>query len=484
MDENIKKDENNFEMLPIPVPAPKTISLPEPTETTAPPEHSYRKSGLEEEFDIQNHMEAPVTDSVQEYYAKSAKEQGERRKTGSKFNRFVAMVLILCTIGAPFAGLGFAVGIRLFDNFFITRLLDDSAERNNFSFQNTHSPMANPQGHGFIADYAELAQMVKPSVVLITATGGMPANFLLGPGQSAGSGILMYETSTRYYIATNAHVIEGAREVFVSIAGSDEIPAVPVGRDDDADLAVIAIYKAEAVARGVTSVTIASFGDSDAMLVGNVVLAIGNSMGAGNTVTNGIISALERDIFVAGRQLEVLQTNAAINRGNSGGPLVNIHGEVIGINTAKFTETLAEAMGYAIPSNIAMPILERLMHEHDSALHRRPMIGVNIATLNDEISEELIAILTRQGISPNYINLPEQGVVVTTVGRDTPASRAGLRVYDIITAIDGVQVATNEDLIDIFSTMNAGDQVVLSIIRYGHEIMDINVTLGPNMRSF
>ncbi|MCL2397405.1 MAG: trypsin-like peptidase domain-containing protein [Defluviitaleaceae bacterium] len=468
------------ELEPEPIPEPEPLSM-----------YSYRKSGPGDDSPGTPASISPVQpythhtqQSARDYYAESSRERDERRKSNRKFTRFVAMVLILCTIGAPFAGLGFGVGVRFFDSVFLPGFLNDSAERAAFTFDNISAPLPTAQGQGLRHSYVELVQMVKPSVVLISATSNISSfGFNFGTGTSAGSGILMYETSTRYYIATNAHVIENAQEVHVSIAGSEEIRAVPVGRDDDADLAIIAVYKADAIAAGVTSVRLATFGDSN-VLEGEIVLAIGNSMGEGNTVTNGIISAIEREIYVGGRRLEMLQTNAAINRGNSGGPLFNLNGEVIGINTAKFSEQLAEGMGYAIPSNLAMPILERLMHDYDRTEERRPMIGITISTLTEENAQIVISSLINQGVDPREINLPDQGVIIGGVSRNTPAARAGLRIDDIITAVNGTAVATSDELIEYFSALRTGDEIVLTIVQGGVRTIDVPITLGPNIRSF
>lgn len=421
------------------------------------------------------------------YFVDSAgRLRKDRRKTDRRFNRFVAAVLIICIIGAPFAGLGIGMGIRFFDRYLIVRLLDDSAQRDNFAFENIHTPLGT---HNEALDLAALVELVKPSTVLITALGSQPSGRnpfgFGGIAPHAGSGIIFYETDSRIYIATNAHVIEDAQTVVVSINGSGMIPAVPVGRDDAEDLAVIAVYRFEAAAQGIANVTVARFGDSDVMRVGNGVIAIGNSMGEGNTVTDGIVSAVNREIRVAGRILLVLQTNAAINRGNSGGALINMNGEVIGINTAKFTEELAEGMGYAIPSNIAKPVLTRLMHEYtERGGLSRPMIGVDIVSLTPEIAEELTEALIRQGLDADEFHIPDEGIWINGVGRDSPANQAGLHATDIITAVNGISVSTSADFIAITSEMAVGDTIVVSIIRMGSEEMEITVTLGPPIHRF
>ncbi|MDR2182597.1 MAG: trypsin-like peptidase domain-containing protein [Clostridiales bacterium] len=473
-------------------PEPAAASL----EETVPRSVSYRKSGPAQPVATQvvGGHHSPAATGISAYYPdvslyEEAKEETEtRRKENRSFYRFIASVLILSMVGAPFLGLGFGLGVRFFDSYLLPILLDDTAERENFSFDNVTAPVVTAQTPGARPNYVELVQLVEPSVVVISASmpGGSRNNFFnFGGPNLAGSGIIMYETSTRYYIATNAHVIAGADMVEVSIAGSPKIPAMPVGRDDDADLAVIAVNRADALLQGVHSVRVARFGDSSLMQVGEAVVAIGNSMGEGNTVTNGIISAIDREIFVSDRHLpEVLQTNAAINQGNSGGPLVNLYGEVIGINTAKFSERLAEGMGYAIPSNVAMPILEGIMRQNDMAADQRPMIGIGFIELTENTAYSLRRTHSILGIDESDIIVPDQGLLITRVFPNSPAYRAGLQLHDIIKAVNGITMTEERQIIDIFSALQVGDIVTLDIVRQGVENITVEIVLGPHISSF
>ena len=454
---------------------------------------SYRKSGPTQPVMMQQIPQySPMPQHAAYYpdaslYEETREDTEKRRKENSRFYRFIASILILSMVGAPFLGMGFGLGVRFFDSYFLPILMDDAAERENFSFDNVPAPIVAAQVPGTRTNYVELVQLVKPSVVLISAnlpSSARNAFFNFGGPTMAGTGIIMYETSTRFYIATNAHVIAGAEQVSVSIADSPKIPAVPVGRDDAADLAIIAVNRADAMQQGVHSVRIASFGDSSLMQVGQGVLAIGNSMGEGNTVTNGIISAIDREIFVADRHLpEVLQTNAAINQGNSGGPLINLYGEVIGINTAKFSERLAEGMGYAIPSNVAMPILEGIMRQNDTA-DERPMIGIGFRELNESLAESLRRSYVATGTDEEDLILPDRGLLITRVFPASPAYRAGLVQYDIITAVNGVEMTTENQIIDIFSGLSVGDTVTLDIVRNGVETLEFDIVLGPHITTF
>lgn len=417
---------------------------------------------------------------IDKYYVNNLQQDAEYKKAAQKLKSVISIVLIISMIGAPLLGMGVGFGVQIANNYVLPRLLDDSSQRMSFSFGNVENQqflaISNFVG---AANYVELVSLVEPSVVTISAA--VPRGNINHVGQSqslaAGTGILMYETHTRYYIATNAHVIDGALEVSVSIAGSPYIVAMPVGKDVDADLAVIAVAKADAILAGVYNVRIAHFGTSSNMQVGDIVLAIGNAMGEGNTVTNGIISGSEREIFVAGRTLEVIQTNAAINRGNSGGPLVNSYGEVIGINTAKFVEALAEGMGYAIPTDVAMPILERIMQEPP-----RPMIGIDIETMGENRAVSLYRYFTNRHMLEGPFDIPQDGVFVGGVLENSPAYEAGLVTNDIITHLDGQNIETASQLINGLGVLNVGDTVTLTINRNGGEVLDIEVTLGANLR--
>ncbi|MCL2575423.1 MAG: trypsin-like peptidase domain-containing protein [Defluviitaleaceae bacterium] len=419
-------------------------------------------------------------------------DKADKRKAGGRLFLAVAVVLIVTFVGAPLLGAGLGFGSQIATNYMLPRLLDDSAAREGFAFDNVHTPLSplavrNLDGDTPLVgrkDYVALVEAVKPSVVTLSVV--MPSDASVRAGETrsrAGTGILMYETASRYYIATNAHVIAGGVEVYASIEGSAPIATIPIGRDDAEDLAVIAVEKGEAVRAGVTSVTLARFGDSHAAQVGEIVVAIGNAMGEGIAVTNGIVSAKDVEIYVDGMFLDVLQTNAAINRGNSGGPLVNVFGEVIGINTAKFNEQVAEAMGYAIPSNVAKPILERIMHEGPEA--PRPRIGINGDTWTARDAQNFVTTLTRRGHNPQTLMVPQSGALVTLVGMGGPAYQAGMQRNDIIVAVGGVTIDNFDDLISNMGTRREGDIVVFTVIRGGLERIDIPITLGePIMPSF
>ncbi|MCL2852985.1 MAG: trypsin-like peptidase domain-containing protein [Defluviitaleaceae bacterium] len=314
----------------------------------------------------------------------------------------------------------------------------------------------------------ELVAYIEPSVAAISTTGTVVdffgSNPFRGPGErsliGSGSGILFADDEDRVYIVTNAHVIENASSVEVRVMGSSPVTARLVGMDADEDLAIISIMKDDFEQAGLANWSLAQFGDSDEMQVGQMVMAIGNALGGGNTATNGVISAREQQIVVEGRQYTVLQTNAAINPGNSGGPLINMDGEVIGINTAKISTAFnVEGMGYSITSNAARPVIERFMN----GISNRAFLGIEGRTIPREIAE--------------MYGLPEMGVFVNSVFNSAPAQVAGIEPGDIITSLDGEPVMTMESLQNRIASRDVGDTVNLRIIRNGNEFLSISVIL-------
>lgn len=311
----------------------------------------------------------------------------------------------------------------------------------------------------------ELIKKVKPAVVCITSVSQAQTFFnQIYETEGSGSGIMFHEDSENVYIATNNHVIEGASKVSIQIEDSELIEAALVGKDANADLAVISIKKADAKAKGVNSVTLANFGNSDQMEIGDTVVAIGNALGMGNTATAGIVSAIQKQVNIQGRTLNVLQTDAAINPGNSGGALINSKGEVIGINTAKFATTEVEGIGYSITSNVATQIIEKLMNKTET-----PALGVAVSTITEQMA--------------NYYNLPQAGVLIESVVSGGSAAEAGIKPYDIITSYNGQPIFTSDQLIEKVQSSKVGATATLKIIR-DSETLEINVKLKATEKSF
>jgi serine protease Do len=281
-------------------------------------------------------------------------------------------------------------------------------------------------------------------------------------GQEAGtgSGVIYKKEGDKAYVVTNYHVIEGANELEVSLSDGTKVPAELKGGDEWTDLAVLEI-SAENVE------TVAEFGDSDNLKIGEPAIAIGNPLGLrfSNSVTQGIISGLERaipvDINQDGQpdwQAEVLQTDAAINPGNSGGALINIDGQVIGINSMKIAQSAVEGIGLSIPINYAVPIIEDLKELGEV---KRPYMGIQLGSVN-QIPERYQQSELKLPKDVNY------GVAVLDVTANSPAQEAGLQAYDVIVEFDGEKI---EDVValrkHLYNEKKPGDELFIKFYRDG-----------------
>ena len=269
--------------------------------------------------------------------------------------------------------------------------------------------------------------------------------------EGLGSGFII---SSDGYILTNEHVIEGANKIFVTVIGFDkEIEATVVGSDYDLDLALLKID-----AGG--SLPFLNLGNSDQIRVGNWVIAIGNPYGLDHTVTTGVISAKGRPISVEDRQYEnLLQTDASINPGNSGGPLLNLNGEVVGINTAISSE--AQGIGFAIPTSTVQQVLEDLKN---NVTKSRPWVGVQVRTVDSELA--------------SYLGLDKaEGAVISGVLEGSPAKKAGLIEWDVIVGFNGEKIATADELVAAIKASQIGQEIKLTVIRQRKQ-QTINVTVA------
>ncbi len=307
---------------------------------------------------------------------------------------------------------------------------------------------------------AEVADKVLPAVVTIS-TESVTVDRFFGQGIQRGAGSGMIFDAKNGYILTNAHVVEGAQQVKVGLLDQRTFDAKVVGSDPARDLAVLKIDpKGEALPT-------VKLGSSGALRIGEWVIAVGNALGEGISVTQGIISAKGRTIGTEGEcQLEgVLQTDAAINPGNSGGPLINLNGEVVGVNTA--IARGAEGIGFAIAMDKAKPIIQQLI-EHGSAAGD-PFVGITYTVVDSAIQQQF-----RLAVS--------QGILVTGVVSGGPAQRAGLRPGDVITSFGGKAVTTTNDFSTALDAQKVNDVVTVEINRYGQN-RSLKLTLGETPRT-
>nr|WP_240913502.1 trypsin-like peptidase domain-containing protein [Vagococcus fluvialis] len=291
---------------------------------------------------------------------------------------------------------------------------------------------------------------------------------------SEGSGVIYRKDGDKAYIVTNNHVVAGADAVSILLNSGQKVDAKIVGTDVYSDLAVLEIPSEYVTA-------VAEFADSDEVKVGQTALAMGSPLGSSfsNSVSQGIVSAKDRMISnqTDDGQLinsNAIQTDAAINPGNSGGALVNINGQVIGINSSKIAQAAsgvsAEGMGFAIPSNDVVKIINQL--EQGKAVVR-PMLGVSMIDLTAISSEERASVLGLKG------NEVENGVIVGSVEKDSPAEKAGIKKYDVITALDGQAISSRSELQAVLYQKQIGDKLEVTYYRDGSK-KTANVTLDQD----
>lgn len=291
---------------------------------------------------------------------------------------------------------------------------------------------------------------------------------------SEGSGVIYRKDGDKAYIVTNNHVVAGADAVSILLNSGQKVDAKIVGTDVYSDLAVLEISSEYVTA-------VAEFADSDEVKVGQTALAMGSPLGSSfsNSVSQGIVSAKDRMISnqTDDGQLinsNAIQTDAAINPGNSGGALVNINGQVIGINSSKIAQAAsgvsAEGMGFAIPSNDVVKIINQL--EQGKAVVR-PMLGVSMIDLTAISSEERASVLGLKG------NEVENGVIVGSVEKDSPAEKAGIKKYDVITALDGQAISSRSELQAVLYQKQIGDKLEVTYYRDGSK-KTANVTLDQD----
>ena len=302
-------------------------------------------------------------------------------------------------------------------------------------------------------DVSSVVDNVMPSIVSINSVFESTNNFFNTSGEytGAGSGILVAQTDDTLYVATNNHVVENASSISVTFHDGSEVDAQIKGTDADNDLAVLSVAVKDVSSDTLSGLKIATLGDSDNLKVGETAIAIGNALGYGQSVTTGVISALNRKIETEdGTSQTLIQTDAAINPGNSGGALLNKDGQVIGINSSKFSDTSVEGMGYAIPINTAIPIIQELIDRESVASADASYLGISGVDVTSDVSQ--------------YYGLPE-GVYVSDVVSGSPAEDAGIQSGDVLTAFDGHSIDSMSTLKDLMQYYAAGTKVKVTIER-------------------
>ncbi|MBR5422285.1 MAG: trypsin-like peptidase domain-containing protein [Lachnospiraceae bacterium] len=345
----------------------------------------------------------------------------------------------------------------------------EKAERAEVISEAVAMPAASTSATTVVTDVTNVVEQVMPAIVSITNESTVNYFYYTMPSESSGSGIIIGSNSEELLLVTNYHVVADNESLKVCFTDGSEATALVKGTDSQRDLAVIAVAMDDISDSTLNSIKVARMGDSDALKVGEPAIAIGNALGYGQSVTTGVISALNREMTVENITGTFIQTDAAINPGNSGGALLNINGEVIGINSSKIGGSTVEGMGYAIPISAAKPIIEELMQKTTRTLvseDERGYLGITGATV------------TQQEIM--LYGYPE-GVYVANVNDGSPADLAGMQRGDYITALDGETVTSMEGLQRLLMYYRVGDTVEVEIKRPDgnrYKDMTLELTLG------
>ncbi len=422
-----------------------------------------------------------------DYNPERQKSENHKKKEPSKVGVYLKKALLCASLGL-FFGLCAGVG------FYAVRQVTEGG-RENSSANTTQQNTVATAGDAEVVDTSigeKPAESGKQSITMVETDitkmveAVMPAMVSIGnefkeeysyfgqtfsqDAEAAGSGIVVGKNDTELLVVTNYHVVEKADRLTVTFIDNTKADAQLKGTDASMDLAVLAVPLEELSKETLARVVIAELGDSENLKLGEPVIAIGNALGYGQSVTNGIVSALNREVELSnGMTGTFIQTNAAINPGNSGGALLNLKGEVIGINSNKISSNVIEGMGYAIPISAAKPIITELMlKETKTRVEEGDVgyIGFQPATVTAEISE--------------MYGMP-QGVYVIRVVEGSPAEKAGLAKGDIITAIDGSTVTSYEDLQEEMQYHASGSTIEITVQRNSggdYEEMTFSITLS------
>lgn len=425
----------------------------------------YENRPQDEENKQYDQSYSPLSERLKQDEERKQRKVEKKAKGGSKAGYFFSALI------------GMIVGALL-----IWMLLPTVANQLPINNASSNSTQTNSNGivqntTSVTSDVTEAVEKVSDAVVGITniqevTMGGFWMQSSEQQEVGSGSGVIYKMDGDKAFIVTNHHVVEGAKELEVTLADGSKENAELVGSDVWTDLAVIVIDSKNVK-------TVAQFGDSDALKVGETVIAIGNPLGLEfyGSVTKGIVSGKDRSVPVdlnndgtSDWTTEVLQTDAAINAGNSGGALVNIAGDLIGINSMKIASSTVEGLGFSIPINSAIPVIEEL---EKSGEVKRPTMGISLMDLTD------VPAYYQQ----NTLKIPPEvttGVVVTEVVRGSAAENAGVQQYDVIVEMDGIKI---EDSIDLrkhlYNEKKVGDELTVKVYRQG-KMQELTLKLIDN----
>lgn len=395
------------------------------------------------------------------------KPHGRNNKNAAKWAKKIGAVALSAVLfggvaGGVFTGVTYATGATAKAQ--ATQTESDSSQQTTTTKlqTTTASTSTTSSTSSGSMDVTSIVQSAMPSIVAITNKSVQEVQnyfsmFSRGGGtqeqevESQGSGIIIGQNDSELLIATNNHVVEGADTLSVCFVDDNACEATVKGTDSDNDLAVIAVKLSDISDDTMSRIKIAEIGDSDQLQVGEQVVAIGNALGYGQSVTTGIVSAVNRQLEDSNSENGFIQTDAAINPGNSGGALLNMQGQVIGINSAKLASTEVEGMGYAIPVSTASPIFEDLMNRQTRtkvSSDQAAALGIKGQTVDSSIAEAY--------------GIP-QGVYVAEVEQGSAAEKAGITAGSVITKFDDTTIESMDDLKSRLEYYAAGETVDLVV---------------------
>ena len=386
--------------------------------------------------------------TMQGVYQNNAPKFTQKKKRS--FGRAIALALVFGLV----AGLTFSAANYSFD-----RIGGGSGRSSKVGTVETVESNDHQKSTSSVVSVAKASMS---SIVSITNLGLQEVQSFFGGStlqetESRGSGIIVAKSDTELLVVTNNHVVNNAETLTISFVNEESVKGKIKGTDSDNDLAVVAIDLKDINDETLDAIKIATIGDSDSMEIGEEVIAIGNALGYGQSVTSGIISAKDRTLENSGITAKLLQTDAAINPGNSGGALLNDAGELIGINVAKESATEVEAMGYAIPTSVAKPIIDNLMNNKTRDKvdkDKRGTLGVKCSDVNQQAAQ--------------IYGMPV-GVYVSEVTSGSAAKKAGIEKGDIITKFDGSSISTSQALVNKLQYYEKGEEVKVTVQRVGNK---------------
>ena len=399
------------------------------------------------------------------HYSNGSNSDKHDKKDGgkNKFMKSLALCIVLALVFGVVAGAAFQVtgyiGSKVTTSEASSdQVITDSSEVEK-ALENAGQTTTTTSGDSVstVYDVSAVAEAAMPSLVSITNMGEQEIQSFFGtytqPSESSGTGIIIGKNDDELLIATNNHVVEGSEQLNVCFIDNEVASALVKGTDPSNDLAVIAVSLSDIPEETLDKITIAQLGDSDSLKIGEPVIAIGNALGYGQSVTTGVISALDREVTIENMTSSLIQTDAAINPGNSGGALLNMQGQVIGINSAKLASSQVEGMGYAIPISTAEPIIDDLMNRKTRTAvdeDKRGYLGISGVDVTSDISKQM--------------GIPT-GAYVAAVVDGSAADKAGLKKGDVITKFDGSGVSSMTSLKELMSYYEAGETVDITFKR-------------------